>query len=188
MKLSGPAGVIQQALKAGAKVKVVLMTNGENNELSFIVYKKRPVLQPRELLRMGEVRWQETLCAMRKLGPGQVDVLALGYPDFGTMEIMANYWGPVKRPLRSMLSRQFKVPYDNALTPGAPYVGESIIKDLETILLDYKPTKVFVSHPMDVNRDHRAAYLFFESRFVGCRWKNRSAGGLSVCHSCGGLA
>ena len=31
------AGVIQQALKAGAKVKIVYLTNGDHNELGFIV-------------------------------------------------------------------------------------------------------------------------------------------------------
>ncbi len=153
-------GVIQQALKSGAKVKVVLLTNGENNELSFIVYKKRPVLRPKELLAMGEMRFGETLNAAEVLGLSPGDVVSLGYPDFGTMDIFTEYWGPVKRPFRGMLSRQLYVPYESARSFGSPYVGESILGELRDILLDFKPTKVFVSHPADVNRDHRALYLF----------------------------
>ena len=51
-------------------------------------------------------------------------------------------------------------PYSNALRPGAPYKGEEILRDLKTIMQDFKPTKVFVSHPADYNVDHQALYLF----------------------------
>lgn len=155
-------GVIQTALEAGSQVKVVLLTNGENNELSFIAMKKRFVLAPREIVKMGEMRHQECVAAMMSLGLNQSDVVALGYPDYGTMEIFQKYWGKVKAPFRAMLSRKRQVPYENARSFGKPYVGESILGDLEAILLDYKPTKIFVSHPVDVNRDHRAAYLFLK--------------------------
>ncbi|MBF0122576.1 MAG: PIG-L family deacetylase [Candidatus Omnitrophica bacterium] len=158
----GAGGVIQMALEAGAQVKVVLLTNGENNQLSFIVYKKRPVLLPNEIIKMGTMRYQESVAAMMSLGLNQSDVIALGYPDYGTMEVFQKYWGSVKSSFRAMLSRRRSVPYQNARSFGAPYVGESILKDLEGILVDFKPTKVFVSHSVDVNRDHRAAYAFLK--------------------------
>lgn len=156
----GTGGIIQQALKAGAQVKVVLLTNGENNELSFIVYKKRPVLRPVELLAMGEMRFGESLNADELLGLNAGDITALGYPDFGTMEVFMEYWGPVKKPFRSMLSRQRYVPFESARSFGAPYVGESILGEIEDVIREFKPTRVFVSHPADTNRDHRALYLF----------------------------
>ncbi len=31
---------------------------------------------------------------------------------------------------------------------------------MEKVIRDFKPTKVFVYHPVDVNRDHRSFYLF----------------------------
>ncbi len=36
----GCAGVIQRALKSGAKVKIMYLTNGDHNEFAFIVYEK----------------------------------------------------------------------------------------------------------------------------------------------------
>jgi len=156
----GTGGVIQQALKAGAMVKVVIFTNGENNELSFLVYKKRPVFQPRELLAMGEMRLRESIVAMSILGLKQSDLVFLGYPDFGTMEIFTSFWGPVKKPFRSMLTRQRHVTFQNARTFGAPHVGESILNDFKGVIREFKPTRIFVTHPADTNRDHRAAYLF----------------------------
>ena len=155
----GVGGVLQQALKAGAAARVCLFTNGENNEFAFIVYEHRLVLKPKEFLRLGEVRRQESVEAMRVLGLHPEDVISLGYPDYGTMEVFLKYWGDTK-PFRSMLSRVKKVPYPDALSPGAAYVGENILRDLEAVIAAFKPTKIFVSHPADVNRDHRALYLF----------------------------
>lgn len=155
----GAGGVIQRAIKAGAKVKVVLLTNGENNVFSFMVYKKRLFFGPKGILRMGEVRRQETLKAMSVLGLAENDVVSLGYPDRGTLEIMTRHWGHAT-PYRSASAHVTQVPYPQAMSPGAPYTGESILKDLEQILSNYKPTKIIVSHPADANRDHRALYLF----------------------------
>jgi LmbE family N-acetylglucosaminyl deacetylase len=155
----GTGGVLQQAVKAGAKARICLVTNGENNEFAFIVYERRIVLKPKEFLRLGEVRRQESVDAMHILGLPSDAVISLGYPDFGTMEIFLKYWGTAK-PFRSMLSRTRKVPYQNSLSPGFSYVGENLLRDLKQVIADFRPTKIFVSHPGDVNRDHRAVYLF----------------------------
>ncbi|MFA6411172.1 MAG: PIG-L family deacetylase [Syntrophales bacterium] len=155
----GVGGAIQRAVKAGAKVKVVLLTNGENNIFAFMVYKKSLFLRSKDYLSMGEIRRQESVKAMTMLGLTENDVISLGYPDRGTLEIMTRHWDQTNL-YRSALAREEKVPYPGAMSPGAPYSGESVLKDLEKILLDYKPTKIFVSHPADANRDHRGLYLF----------------------------
>jgi LmbE family N-acetylglucosaminyl deacetylase len=155
----GAGGVIQRAVKAGAKVKVALLTYGDNNEFAFIVYEKRIVFRKKEFLRLGEVRRQESLAALEYLGVEEKDVVCLGYPDFGTMEILLKYWGSVK-PFKSMLSRVREVPYPSALSFNSPYLGDSILRDLKNLILDFRPTRIIVSHPADVNRDHRALYVF----------------------------
>jgi len=157
----GCAGVIQNALKAGAEVKIVYLTNGDNNEFAFIVYEKRLTFKKGEFIHMGQVRRQEAIEAMKLLGLSEDNLVFLGYPDFGTFTIFTKYWQALK-PYRSMLTRSTKVPYQNDLSFGAPYVGESILSDLEKILLNYKPTQVFVAHPADVNPDHKSLYLFFQ--------------------------
>ena len=153
------AGVIQRALAAGAQVKIVCYTNGDNNEFAFIVYEKRLTFLKGEFLHMGAVRAGETMAAMRFLGVGEHNVNYMGYPDFGTMEILTKYWDS-KQPFRSMFPRLQKVSYQNAMSIGAPYIGESVLRDVETILTAFKPTKIFVSHPADTNRDHQSLYLF----------------------------
>jgi len=155
----GAGGVIQRALKAGARVQVVCYTNGDHNELAFIVYEKRFTFRTGEFLYMGEMRRSETIKAMTFLGLPRDEMVFLGYPDFGTMAILTQYWKSAK-PCRSLLTRISKVAYSEALSPGAPYVGESILKDIKTVIENFQPTRIFVSHPADTNRDHQSLYLF----------------------------
>jgi len=83
----GAAGIIQKAAKAGLPLKIVYYTNGDNNELAFIVYEKRIVFRKRAFLYMGEMRRKETVAAMKSLGADESQLVFLGYPDFGTMSI-----------------------------------------------------------------------------------------------------
>ncbi|MFA5004981.1 MAG: PIG-L family deacetylase [Candidatus Omnitrophota bacterium] len=157
----GCAGIIQQALAAGARVKVLYLTNGDHNELAFIVYEKRLTVRQGVFIYMGQVRRAEAIKAMALLGLKENDLIFLGYPDFGTFAIFSRYW-QAKKPFRDKLTRISSVPYKNDLSYGAPYQGESILSDLEKVLLDYKPNRIFSSHPADVNVDHKSFYLFLK--------------------------
>ncbi len=152
-------GVIQKALDMGLPVRVVFLTYGDANEWSFVLYRKRPELLPGQVEAMGLVRHDEALAAARILGlaPGQLTFL--GYPDFGTLGIWTEHWG-AQPPLRSMLTRVTQVPYASAYRPGAAYKGEEVLADLEASLKEFRPTKVFLSHPADHNPDHLALYTF----------------------------
>lgn len=155
----GCGGIIQKAVALGIPVRIAFLTYGDSNEWSFAVYRKRPVLEPKAVRAMGEVRHGEAIEAGRRLGLSEDQMVFLGYPDFGTLDIWYAHWGN-RPPLRSMLTRVTEVPYPDALRPGAAYRGEEVLRDLTTLLTDFKPTKVFVSHPYDYNPDHRALWLF----------------------------
>ena len=155
------AGIIQHALKAGAKVKIVVLTNGDANQEAFFIYEKRPLIFQRQFINAGELRYKESINGMEYLGLSKDDLIYLGYPDFGTLNILLEHWGDVK-PYRSPITRLSEVPYHECFSPGSPYTGESILKDLDKIILDFKPTRIFVSSPVDLNKDHRALYLFLK--------------------------
>ncbi|MCM8766398.1 MAG: PIG-L family deacetylase [Candidatus Omnitrophica bacterium] len=157
----GTGGVIQKAIKGQAEIKVVVFTNGDHNELAFIVYEKRVVFRKKEFLHLGELRRKETLQAMGLLGLKKEDIIFLGYPDRGTIEILTKYWGEVS-PYKNLLTRISQVMCAECFSPNVPYVGESILEDLKKIILDFKPTKIFISHPVDTNPDHRGLYLFLQ--------------------------
>jgi len=153
------AGIIQQAVGKGANLKIVYMTNGDHNQISFIVYEKRVPFLTSEFIHMGEVRRNESINAMQLLGLDSRNLTFLGYPDFGIFTIFREIWKE-RKPFKSMLTRISKVPYKENFSFGAPYKGENILADLENILREYKPNKIFVSHPADTNADHKACYLF----------------------------
>src|SRR5665811_1483867 len=54
-------GVIQKSLKAGAKVKVAYLTNGDANQLSFIIFERKLVSFPRQFVYSGELRRKESI-------------------------------------------------------------------------------------------------------------------------------
>ncbi|MBI4310017.1 MAG: PIG-L family deacetylase, partial [Candidatus Omnitrophica bacterium] len=155
----GVGGVLQRAMAMKLPVKVVFFTYGDSNQWSFLLYRRHPVLMPGAVQKMGLVRRDEALKASGILGVGQQNLVFLGYPDFGAMGIWHAHWND-RAPLRSILTRVTKVPYQGALRPGALYKGEEIVRDLRAILGNFKPTKIFVSHPADYNGDHLALYLF----------------------------
>ena len=152
-------GVIQQAVALDVPVRVVFLTNGDNNQWSFAIYRKHPVFLPSGARKMGEVRRDEALNADALLGLKPENLTFLGYPDFSTLNIWYRHWDG-EAPLRSILTRATAVPYPDAFRPGAPHKGEEILRDLASILGDFRPTLIFVSHPADNNPDHQALYLF----------------------------
>jgi LmbE family N-acetylglucosaminyl deacetylase len=155
----GAGGVLREAVERGIPVRVVFLTHGDSNEWSFLVYRKRPVVLPRAALAMGTVRQREAVVAAEALGVPAADLTFLGYPDHGTLGIWRFHWGS-RPPDRGRITRARAVPYSTAFRPGAPFKGEEILTDLETLLLEFRPTRIFVSHPADHHPDHAALYLF----------------------------
>jgi LmbE family N-acetylglucosaminyl deacetylase len=155
----GCGGVLHDAVRAGIPVHVVFLTNGDANELSFLVWEKHPVVVPSAVIAMGQTRGQEALNAAHALGLPADAVTFLGYPDAGTMAMWTGCWGD-RPPHRSLLTRATAVPYETALRPGAPYKPEEVMRDLQTVLRKFRPTRIFVSHPADAHPDHRAWYLY----------------------------
>ncbi|MCX6644842.1 MAG: PIG-L family deacetylase [bacterium] len=155
----GCGGVIQTALSMNIPVHVVFLTYGDANEWSFMVYRDLPVLTAAGAKAMGMVRHDEAVAADTSLGLNQNDLTFLGFPDAGTLQIFTSHW-LLESPYRSILTKAEVVPYQDAYRPGTPYKGEEILADLENIIRDFHPTKIFVSHPADTHPDHQAFYLF----------------------------
>ncbi len=155
----GCCGVIEKAVAMKIPLRIGFFTYGDNNQWSFMVYRKHPVLIPKAVRGMGLVRHNEAVAAAQTLGVTPEQLTFLGYPDFRTLNIWYAHWGN-RPPSRSMLTRVKAVPYANAFRPGAAYKGEEVLRDLKTILRQFKPTKIFVSHPSDHHPDHRSLYLF----------------------------
>lgn len=155
----GCAGVIQKAVQMNLPLRIAFLTYGDNYQWSFMVYRKHLVLNPEAMKKMGLIRHKEAVAAAGILGVSPGSLVFLGYPDYRTLNIWYSHWGDAG-PARGMFTRVAEVPYENAMRPGTSYKGEEIVNDLKTILREFRPTKVFLSHPADHQPDHRALYLF----------------------------
>jgi LmbE family N-acetylglucosaminyl deacetylase len=152
-------GVIQECAARNIPVRVAFLTYGDNNEFSFLVYRKHPILEASAARGMGLVRHDEAVRATGILGLSSTNLVFLGYPDFGTLRIWYTHWNRAP-PLRGLLTGARAVPYAGAFRPGAPYKGEELLADLRAVLREFRPTILLVSHPADHNPDHQALYLF----------------------------
>jgi LmbE family N-acetylglucosaminyl deacetylase len=155
----GTGGVIQQALAAGADVRVVYLTYGDHNQIAFKLYRHTLFLRARQYLAFGEQRHAEGTSATNLLGLPSDHLTFLGYPDWFTLEIWRDSWDPADL-VRSDSTRATAVPYKDAFGYQHPYRAASIEADMVTLLRKFRPTIIFVPHPADSNRDHRAAANF----------------------------
>ncbi len=159
-EILGCAGLIQKVLKKKGKVWIVYLTNGDHNQLVYRVYEKKIVLKPSDYIKLGKMRRKESIKATGFLGVLPTHLIFLGYPDFGTLKIWENYWGDETKPYKSFLTRARYVPYEENYSYGKPYIGDSILNDIEEIIKRIKPTKIFTTGSYDRNVDHRALYNF----------------------------
>jgi LmbE family N-acetylglucosaminyl deacetylase len=155
------AGTIQQALAKGIPVRVVFFTNGDLNETSFAIYTKNITLDPVDALRLGETRREEATIAQGILGVNPEQIVFLGYPDGGGLEIIEKHWGD-SESYRALISGEQSVPYTFAQSPDMPFKGESILSDIQQVVRDFQPTKILTSHPGDVHPDHQTLPLYLQ--------------------------
>jgi LmbE family N-acetylglucosaminyl deacetylase len=161
----GTGGLIQRALAVKAALRIVYLTYGDHNEWAFMAYRKNPVLTPAINRKMGRLRRSESTEAMRFLGLTPAHLIFLGFPDNGTLEIWKEHWDD-QPPLHSLLTNTTRVPYPDAAAYNRVYKGEEIVSAIKDQLLEFKPTRIFVTHPVDSNPDHRAYWLFLEAALL----------------------
>ena len=156
----GAGGLIQQAVAAGASVRVVLVTNGEYPLVTL--FKHAIQKTPQAFVKLGYKRQKETLKAMEAFGLSPESVTFLGYPNHH-LQLM---WLPVhwlpSSPVRSVILRATHSPYRNSMTPGAPFCGQSLLQDIETILVKERPDTLIIPHPNDIHVDHWTTYAFVQ--------------------------
>ena len=75
--------ILQQAVRAGAAIRVVYVTDGDNNPWPQRALERRWRLSASDRKRWGKLRRSEALAALRDLGIHPSDVQFLGLPDQG---------------------------------------------------------------------------------------------------------
>lgn len=169
----GGAGVIEKAIAAGKKVKVVILTAGDGYERAVI--ENLHVVHPKaaDYRKLGELRHLESLAAMKHFGVKQEDVIFLGYPDGGINGMWESDWDYDR--LHRGLNGGIRSPYTFSYEKEAPYCGANVAKNLTDILRNYKPTDVVYPDPNDQHHDHWATnafvkYILTEQNYQAREW------------------
>ncbi|MFL6500020.1 MAG: PIG-L deacetylase family protein, partial [Candidatus Udaeobacter sp.] len=80
--------ILQKALRAGAAIRVVYVTDGDNNPWPQRALERRWTLSPPDRQRWGTLRRAEALAALRALDFAVPDVRFLGLPDQGLTDLL----------------------------------------------------------------------------------------------------
>jgi len=155
----GCGGMLATSAANGARVRVVLVTNGDGFRLAVGRAYKTLHVTPAECIGFAYKRQRETLHALSTLGIAPKYVTFLGYPDRGIEPLWSRYWEAGKL-YRSRATQADHSPYRNSLTPGASYCGESLLSDIEKTIKEDRPTDIYLPHPCDNHPDHYATYCF----------------------------
>lgn len=84
----GVGGVLQHSVNAGAAVRVVYLTDGDNNPWMQGLAERRWPGQAEDRVRWGRLRRREALAALSCLGVPEECALFLGYPDQGLTALL----------------------------------------------------------------------------------------------------
>jgi LmbE family N-acetylglucosaminyl deacetylase len=155
----GAGGLIQEALAQDIQVHVVVVTNGDGQEIAPVALGMEMVPDTADFVAIGERRQKESLAALQTLGLPQSDAIYLSYPDRGTKPMWLADWNS-GCPYYSKYTKSTSSPYPLTYNPNATYCGWDILNDLQSIISTYKPDLVVVSHPDDQHPDHLAVSNF----------------------------
>lgn len=147
------AGMLQQAVAAGAAVYVAWLTSGDGFEWDAVLLRRTPDPGDAAMLELGRQRMNEARAAAEVLGIPQAHLRFLGYPDQGLLRLFLDYY---YLPFTAPHTGVDRVPYPGTLSPGAAYTGENLERDLEKLLEETRPTVVLAPSPLDAHPDHRA--------------------------------
>jgi LmbE family N-acetylglucosaminyl deacetylase len=142
--------VIQRALAAGKRVRVVFSTSGDGypRAAARLAGKRVDELEPADFIRLGETRRAEAVAADALLGLGASDLLHLGFPDGAFLSVLlATGTDPITAPLTQLAASP---------TTGAPYTASAALEAFATVLSESGPEEVYVTDFADDHSDHRA--------------------------------
>jgi len=148
------AGLLQQAVRAGAAVGVVWITAGDSFEIDAMVTEQTLHPKGAGLEDLGQRRIREAHAAADRLGIPRAQQFMLGFPDRDIARLLRH---PPLEPLRSRYTAVSAVPYAEALHPGSPYSGAALHDNLREVLDRFRPTILLVAAPQDRHPDHSAS-------------------------------
>jgi LmbE family N-acetylglucosaminyl deacetylase len=162
----GCAGIIQQALARGARVKVVVITSGDGFPAAAagVTHKLLDQVGPDDFFALSRLRQSESRNAFEVLGGKADDLIFLGYPDGDLGNLYESTDDKIVRQQFTGKNKTYALIQKDYHTSvhgnPAPYNRSSVLGDLAEVLKMLKPSEIYVTDETDGHIDHRAAFWF----------------------------
>lgn len=172
----GTGGVITRALDKNATVKVVMVTDGSRSHSTTVFNQFKANTNLTENVSLPELRHNETLQAIKNLGLNESDVIFLGYPDGGLRSILNDHWDYSNPYTSNNDYNQYNhAPYSWVYEKNATYCGANVVKNMESVINDYKPNVIFYPDDGDDHPDHWGVsfftqYAMMETNYTGAQY------------------
>jgi LmbE family N-acetylglucosaminyl deacetylase len=162
----GCAGIIQQALARGARVKVVDITSGDGFDAAAagVTHKSVDKVGAEDFFALSRLRQNQSRNALEILGGKADDLVILGYPDGDLGNLYESTDDKVIRQQFTKKDETYSLIQKDYHTSvhgkPAPYKRSSVLGDLTELLKRLQPTEIYVTDETDGHIDHRAAFWF----------------------------
>ncbi len=153
------AGLIQRVLATGGQVRVVFVTNGDGYVDGVRREVRRTHTSKADFIQYGELRHQEALQALTRLGVNGDNGLFLGFPDDGIDDLWAGHWS-TRKPYTSPYTRFDRPEYKESLSRQVEYAGSDLDNEITRTLRDFRPDWVLLPDPRDRHPDHCTTGVF----------------------------
>jgi LmbE family N-acetylglucosaminyl deacetylase len=161
-------GLIRQAQGEHRKVEVVIIMSGESgNGLAMRLF--RGADPAADCQKVAARRVAESEAATRMLGLPSSDLILLGYSDGSLNTLWTTDWDYTR--LHKGLNGCDHSPYRFAYQKDAPYCGQNVVKNLATVIKDFRPTTVVYPSAQDAHHDHWAANAFVQYTLSSLQYK-----------------
>jgi LmbE family N-acetylglucosaminyl deacetylase len=167
----GAGGLIARAVEKNATVMVVIVTDGSSSHTTSGYSKFKTNLNITGNISLPELRRNETLNALKNLGVSEKNVIFLGYPDVGLGPLFEIYWdyNNTYRSANDFNKLNYSA-YSFSYEKNAPYAGANVVKNMQTIIKDFKPTIVVYPDDGDDHPDHWATSAFVRYSLMGLNY------------------
>jgi LmbE family N-acetylglucosaminyl deacetylase len=121
------------------------------------------------------MRQKEVLKAAKNLGLKEDSIIFLGYPDGSLKTLFEENWD-----YNNLLavdnggSKYNHSLYNSSYEPHAPYCGTNLAKNIEQIIVDYKPTIIIYPDGGDYHPDHFGASAFVRYAEIQTNYTGKS--------------
>ena len=162
----GCAGIIQQALARGARVKVVAITSrdGFPAAAAGVTHKLVDQVGPDDFFALSRLRQSQSQSALEILGGKADDLIFLGYPDGDLGKLYESTDDKIVRQQftgKNKTDALIQEDYHTSVHGNpAPYNRSSVLGDLAEVLKMLQPSEIYVTDETDGHIDHRAAFWF----------------------------